>query len=179
MSTVSDVRDMALEMGLSSLVHVNLNPLARISAIYFLLKDGEVVYVGQSVSVFDRLLSHLNEMRSEAAKDFDSTSFIPVPKDRLDELEQLFIRVLRPKYNRAHNPDCPPQPSRNGETQTVEKTTIDVLKAHGPMCGDHVVQRVRRLHFFKSDASLRSRVRKVLGSEMVSYCHDTGLYSAP
>jgi hypothetical protein len=61
--------------------------------IYFLRKGPAIVYVGQSVNVYIRASQH------RATKDFDSVDFIPCPRERLDELEGFFIRLIRPAQN--------------------------------------------------------------------------------
>lgn len=61
--------------------------------VYFLLKDNEVVYVGQSGNVFSRCSSHVS------CKDFDSISWIPCIKSELNNLEADFIVKIKPKLN--------------------------------------------------------------------------------
>jgi hypothetical protein len=75
---------------------VPLPASGRICGIYFLLRDGEVVYVGQSVATPIRVWTHL----SEAGKDFDSAFFIEVPPSELTETENAFIAYFDPEYNR-------------------------------------------------------------------------------
>jgi len=66
--------------------------------IYFLLKDKEVVYVGQTTQ---------NVMRPFAHKDkiFDSVAIIYQAEDRenLNEVEEFFIKKYCPKYNKTFN----------------------------------------------------------------------------
>jgi hypothetical protein len=68
-----------------------LNPVG----IYFLIKDHQVVYVGQSVSAIARIITHINEDR----KEFGGAFFLPVPKHLLGLVEQSFIKSIRPLYN--------------------------------------------------------------------------------
>jgi hypothetical protein len=63
------------------------------SGIYFLIRSDRVVYVGQSVKVYARVLEHL------ASKEFDGFAFIPCPAKSLDVLESLYIHSLRPELN--------------------------------------------------------------------------------
>ncbi|KXS55166.1 MAG: prophage regulatory protein [Marinobacter sp. T13-3] len=65
----------------------------KVSGVYFLVKGGEVVYVGQSTSVYSRVTTHY------ASKDFDFWSYIPCEKEGLDILESLYIHFLQPKLN--------------------------------------------------------------------------------
>jgi hypothetical protein len=63
--------------------------------IYFLCDKGEVVYVGQSVYVPDRVADHKRE------KEFDSVFFLPVPRGKLRQTEKEFIEKLQPRLNFA------------------------------------------------------------------------------
>lgn len=65
------------------------------SGIYFLVKDSEVVYVGQSTSVLSRIGTHVLDPN----KDFNSFSFLSAPKESLDLLETIYIKVLNPRLN--------------------------------------------------------------------------------
>lgn len=90
---------------IDGLVHVNISGLC--SGIYFLCDGMEVVYVGQSVAVFNRVSSHmyLTEGKYDYKKfDHARVYYVPCPKDELTETERYWIRTLRPKYNRAHKP---------------------------------------------------------------------------
>lgn len=61
--------------------------------IYFLMKDGEIVYVGQSVNVLSRLTHHLPE------KAFDAWHWIPCDRGALDQLERRYIDLFLPPLN--------------------------------------------------------------------------------
>jgi len=67
-------------------------PCTLTSGVYFLVYGDEVVYVGQSRSVFARVSSHVD-------KTFDRFAFVPCSHAMLDQLESLYIHVLRPKLN--------------------------------------------------------------------------------
>jgi hypothetical protein len=71
------------------------------SGIYFLLQKERVIYVGQSVDVPQRLLTHLNEGR----KNFDSYSWVPCDRTSLNDYEAFWIVELRPELNHSlpHN----------------------------------------------------------------------------
>lgn len=75
--------------------------------IYFLLRDGEVVYVGQSVSIARRVKTHRKTLV------FDEVKYIEVDRTRLNDAERKFIMELKPKHNgtvRAGNRDyCEPR----------------------------------------------------------------------
>ena len=68
---------------------------SKYSGIYFLYKDKNLVYIGQSVCVMQRVGTHLNE----GFKDFNNVYFMLVPKKYLTEIEGSLIRYFRPKYN--------------------------------------------------------------------------------
>jgi hypothetical protein len=72
-----------------------LCPGQLLCGIYFLCQGGEVVYVGQSITVAARVSSHA----SEGIKQFDSAWFVPCEEWRLGCVEAHWIEVLRPRYN--------------------------------------------------------------------------------
>lgn len=61
------------------------------SGIYFLCKDKDVIYVGQSISPFSRVQQH--------GFDFDRVYLLPIPRSELNEVESAFIKALRPSGN--------------------------------------------------------------------------------
>ena len=63
--------------------------------IYALIKSGEVVYVGQSKNILNRLSNHEIE--------YDSMTLIPAEKDRLTLVEAEYIQALNPSLNIACN----------------------------------------------------------------------------
>lgn len=68
-------------------------PVINACGIYFLFKNGGLVYVGQSINIISRIGQHLD------SKDFDSFSFINVPRQHLNEVELHYIRKHRPPLN--------------------------------------------------------------------------------
>jgi len=68
----------------------------RECGVYFLIEGEKIVYVGQSVEVTARVTSHMKDRN----KVFDRAAYIPVPEERLDEVELFWIRALRPEFNR-------------------------------------------------------------------------------
>lgn len=64
------------------------------SAVYFLIKDGAVIYVGQSIDVFARLSRHKRD-----GKDFDAFNLIYCEPAELDALEEKYIAALFPQQN--------------------------------------------------------------------------------
>jgi len=63
--------------------------------IYFLLRAGCVMYVGQSGNVLTCIGQHMRER----AKDFDAATFMPCKPSRLDATETLMIHAHRPPLN--------------------------------------------------------------------------------
>lgn len=63
---------------------------AKVSGIYFLVRNGKVDYVGQSINVFARVGSHQH---------VDAWAYIACEPDGLDVLESLYIYWLRPAGN--------------------------------------------------------------------------------
>ncbi|MGN2247633.1 GIY-YIG nuclease family protein [Frateuria sp. GZRR35] len=69
-------------------------PVGEQCGIYFLIRDFQVTYVGQTVRLFERLAQHKRRGRR-----FDSFSFIPCAAEHLDELEKTYITLLFPEEN--------------------------------------------------------------------------------
>ena len=82
-------------LGLMGLAMLSIPP--NISGVYFLCDGDDVVYVGQSVQVVNRIATHLAEGRKKF--DADRVFFMPCPPPDLNAVEGQFIRLLNPKYN--------------------------------------------------------------------------------
>ncbi|MBI2628952.1 hypothetical protein HYW74_02625 [Candidatus Pacearchaeota archaeon] len=63
------------------------------SCIYFLVKNDEVIYVGQTIELPSRLASHRQD------KLYDRVFYLPVPESDLNRVEKEFIITLKPKLN--------------------------------------------------------------------------------
>lgn len=73
----------------------------RNSAIYFLLLDDEITYVGQTTNIDQRIYLHVNtENRWGVPKVFNRATWMAVPIEQLDAYEGALIRALRPSCNR-------------------------------------------------------------------------------
>lgn len=83
--------------------------------VYFLLKNNEVIYVGQSKSLKARLASH-------GDKGFDDVSFICAPDHALNDVEAFYIVKFNPELNRSI-------PSSNVYTMKskVRESMIEIL----------------------------------------------------
>jgi len=69
--------------------------------VYFLFKKGELVYIGQSVSVYGRVAHYKNSEGNEH-KDFDRVFVLPVKRESLNQVEAALILTLRPRLNGRH-----------------------------------------------------------------------------
>jgi len=67
--------------------------LADCCGVYFLIRLGKVVYVGQSVNVHSRISGHVG------SKKFDKFAYVQCKRSALDVIESLYIHVLRPPLN--------------------------------------------------------------------------------
>jgi predicted GIY-YIG superfamily endonuclease len=68
-----------------------LEPPDKISAVYFLVKNDRVIYVGQTKNLLARYWTH------ETVKDFDHMLFIRCQPSELLELEDHWTLLLRPE----------------------------------------------------------------------------------
>lgn len=66
-----------------------------VSAVYFLIRNGRVVYVGQSVNVYARIGDHA------VYKDFDSYFILPMPQEMLVAEEAKYIHHFKPVENKT------------------------------------------------------------------------------
>lgn len=71
--------------------------------IYYLIKEREVVYVGETTSLMSRISDHYREGK----KDFDSFRFVPFEGTDFErkQKEREEIMFHKPKYNIVHNKD--------------------------------------------------------------------------
>lgn len=75
----------------------NLQHIKRESGIYALKKDNQIVYVGQSINVYTRILEHI----VEKSKDFDEINAIYNDNIlNVQTMEVVIIGILKPKYNK-------------------------------------------------------------------------------
>ncbi len=86
------------------------------TGIYFLIKDNIIVYIGQSINVEKRIVSHRD-------KDFDSFRVIVCDNSKLLEYEKRLISLFKPKLNGS------PGGKRDGAgrpkgSKTAEETTV-------------------------------------------------------
>jgi hypothetical protein len=81
-------------------------PAKTFVGVYFLVKDDEVVYVGQSIDLLHRIARHRREGR-----DFDAYAYLLCEREELDRLEEAYIAAFMPWLNhslgRARQPGAP------------------------------------------------------------------------
>jgi hypothetical protein len=63
--------------------------------VYFLISNDEVVYVGRSSNIYERLGAHVNRGRIV----FDRVHTMPAAGLEQERLEQLYIAAFAPKHN--------------------------------------------------------------------------------
>jgi hypothetical protein len=71
-------------------------PVTPRSGIYFLIQDGEIVYVGKSIHIPLRLRDHKRN-----GKIYSHVFFVECQKEDLDELERHYIQTFLPRLNIA------------------------------------------------------------------------------
>ena len=72
-------------------------PIETTCGIYFLWQRSEIVYVGQSKHVTQRIYQHIQD----GIKRFDGFSFIRVKASKLSTFERYYIEKLLPRYNQC------------------------------------------------------------------------------
>jgi hypothetical protein len=80
------------------------------AGIYFLINDGDIRYIGQSVQIGTRVCQH-----ALSGRQFSAVSWVEnIPKDALDEIEAFYITALNPAENvRRPCPDLMPRSAMN------------------------------------------------------------------
>jgi predicted DNA-binding transcriptional regulator AlpA len=71
----------------------------KLPAVYFLIHNNAVVYVGISVEPVRRVQQHREGTRLMAAKEFEYAFFLPTPIEEIFEAEKLFVALLNPVLN--------------------------------------------------------------------------------
>ncbi|MBX9604650.1 MAG: GIY-YIG nuclease family protein [Gammaproteobacteria bacterium] len=65
--------------------------------VYFLFEGDELVYIGQSVNIVQRI--HAHEKIRHSGRDITSWAFQPCAPEDLRALEHLYIGIYRPPLN--------------------------------------------------------------------------------
>ena len=66
------------------------------SGVYFLFKGDEIVYIGKSINIIGRVMSHTKD------KDFDTWCYIPIDELEQGPIEEMAIQRYKPKYNKQY-----------------------------------------------------------------------------
>ena len=115
------IEDMGLRKLVSNggqiIVDESMSIVRDFAGIYFLIKDKEIVYIGQSITPTARILNHCKEEK----KDFDSFYVHHCSVEDLNVLETIFIIHYKPRYN-----SCPKNPI--DEWHPYAMTTIGRIK---------------------------------------------------
>lgn len=75
-------------------IKVGAQECSDVPAVYFLYKNGELVYIGQSINPIRRTKSH-------NLSGWDQVVALPTPTDKLREIEDMMINALQPPWNRV------------------------------------------------------------------------------
>ncbi len=65
--------------------------------VYFLCRDGIVVYVGRTTNIAHRIGAHIRQ----GEKKFDEVFTLPIKPERLGIVERHYINLFKPEYNQA------------------------------------------------------------------------------
>lgn len=73
-----------------------------ISGVYFLIFKDEIVYIGSSYDILNRIKHHCKDVK----KVFNRYSYIEYGNLKQMESDELeYILNFKPRYNKKHNPD--------------------------------------------------------------------------
>lgn len=83
------------------------------SGVYALVYRREVVYVGKSKMMLQRIIAHRSKsgrlrMGGPRCVTFDGVWVLPAPVDHLDSLERKMINRYKPRYNKMLKNNLPP-----------------------------------------------------------------------
>lgn len=88
-----------IEAALPEFVEHDLESKCRLWAVYFLINDGEIVYVGQS-----SCMAHRIEQHRESGKIFTGIAWVEVPALFINDIEAFYIWRCNPIYNEKWPP---------------------------------------------------------------------------
>lgn len=94
------------------------------SGVYFVWIENEVVYVGQSICLRNRI-SYSHECVTSDCE----LSWLELDKDQLNFAEAFYIGLLRPKFNFGNSPEKAEKISRPAETHPI---SVDISKWKQP-----------------------------------------------
>jgi hypothetical protein len=119
-------------MGVRSMLEgfINVSAILR-CGVYALVREGVVVYVGQSKKMLGRVAAHKSNWGRKSMPAwmpaslrgvlFDEVHVLPCKVEQLDQLEKAIIDLYKPKYNIALKS---PQPVAAQFTITIGNATL-------------------------------------------------------
>jgi hypothetical protein len=78
--------------------------LIDVCAVYFLWRGADLLYIGQSACLENRVFAHERRRDGYHAGvqiPFDRYTFIQIGKEAIDATETAYIRTYRPPYNKS------------------------------------------------------------------------------
>lgn len=76
-----------------------VNPYKHYTGVYFLMNEWELIYVGKTTKLVQRIKGHKND--TVLLKEFDGIFFLPIEEGwEMDILERTYIEMYQPKYNK-------------------------------------------------------------------------------
>jgi hypothetical protein len=138
----------------------NCQPLQphNYSAVYFLRRGEEVIYIGQSKSVVRRIANHIGK------KSFDSILIMPVPADELSSVEIYWIKKLKPILNRTLGEmrEHPPRSKHQLDPRRVQIRGKPYWQVSlGSKIQNGRMRRLRRTFANWADAEAFARLKKI------------------
>lgn len=161
----------------ASQLEINLDIFEKynsISAVYFLVFENEIVYVGMTKNLLTRVLGHLKEK----TKVFDSIFYIETEEENLMVLEKLNIENAKPFYNKFGV--TKKYPTKNRFPNSLSQRTCIVCcssfsgASHGRYCSDACKQKAYR------ERLKRNGQKDIFGNRICAYCgnsFDGALYA--
>lgn len=80
--------------------HANALSEIAVTAVYFLLDGGEVVYVGKTTNLHSRLQTHISDMKAGRSAAWTSFAYIVCRPEDVGFEEAKYIAKYRPAGNR-------------------------------------------------------------------------------
>ncbi len=107
--------------------------------VYFLVRNGKVVYVGQSKALESRLSSHVADKCFDSVQYLEMKEYWPFCKAEISRIEAWFILLLQPKYNRqAATPSGRASlVSKLGNQYVLEENGGNTFRIIGPWDGSN------------------------------------------
>src|SRR5690606_17026832 len=81
---------------------LELNGIQRFSpfpfppCVYFLIRGGEIIYIGQTTNLIKRIKNH---SENSEKRGFEDVYYVPMERDSLSVFESLYIAKFRPLLN--------------------------------------------------------------------------------